>query len=243
MQIHSERQSAAPGPGQAAAALDVVIFVAAAFALWGLEEVWRATGRYPLPGLMDGAPGLVGLFFVAVWLMKWRGQTWSAFGLWRPRRWWHVPAWGMAAIVVNVIAQLTVAPVLGRLLDVPPPDLSRYDSIRGNLGLFLIVTPGAMLTGGFIEEFLYRGMMVDRLARILGRGRWSTLYAALLCGVPFGLIHFKWGVGGMFVTAIMGSVLGLMYLATRRNLWPLVFGHALLDLLLMLQMYLAKPPA
>ena len=241
MQNHSVRQAESPGPGPAAAALDVGIFVVAAFALWGLEEVWRATGRFPLPGLMDGAPGLVGLFFVAAGLMKWRGQTWSAFGLWRPRRWWHVPAWGLAAIVVNMIAQLTVAPLLARLFEVPAPDLSRYDPLRGNLRLFLIVTPGAMLTGGFIEEFLYRGMMVDRLARIFGSGRRSTLYAALLCGVPFGLIHFKWGVGGMFTTAIMGSVLGLMYLATRRNLWPLVFGHALLDLLLMLQMYLGTP--
>jgi membrane protease YdiL (CAAX protease family) len=101
-----------------------------------------------------------------------------------------------------------------------------------------MVTPGAMITGGFIEEFLYRGLMMDRIARLLGGGSRSALSAALLCGIPFGLVHFQWGGGGMFVTAVMGSVLGLMYLATRRNLWPLVFGHALLDLVLLLQVYL-----
>lgn len=227
-------------PSRQAAGIDIIIFLAAAVALWFIEEALRAAGRFPLPGLLDGAPSLVGLFFVAVVLMKWRGQSWADFGLRRARRWWSIPAWGLVVVLVHVASQLTVVPLLGKLLNVPPPDLTRYDPIRGNLKLFLLVTPGAMLTGGFIEEFLYRGMMVDRIARVLGSGRRSALYAALLCGIPFGIVHFQWGVGGMFVTAVMGSVLGLMYLATRRNLWPLVFGHALLDFLLMLQVYLGN---
>jgi membrane protease YdiL (CAAX protease family) len=104
--------------------------------------------------------------------------------------------------------------------------------------LFLISAGGAMITGGFIEEFIYRGLMVDRLHRICGGGRRSLWLAALLCGVPFGLVHFQWGVGGMLVTAVMGSVLGFMYLATGRNLWPLIAAHATLDFVLMLQVYL-----
>jgi membrane protease YdiL (CAAX protease family) len=94
-----------------------------------------------------------------------------------------------------------------------------------------------MLTGGFIEEFIYRGMMIDRLARIV-RGRRAYLVAALLNGVPFGLIHFEWGIGGILVTTVMGSVLGLLYLATKRNLWPLIVAHATLDAILMIQVYL-----
>ena len=35
----------------------------------------------------------------------------------------------------------------------------------------------------------------------------------------------------------MGAGLGLMDLATRRNPWPLVAAHAVLDLLLMRQVY------
>jgi membrane protease YdiL (CAAX protease family) len=64
------------------------------------------------------------------------------------------------------------------------------------------------------------------------------VFGALLCGVPFGLVHFTWGIGGILVTTVMGSVMGLLYLATGRNLWPLVAGHATLDALLMTQAYL-----
>jgi membrane protease YdiL (CAAX protease family) len=226
-------------PGRFGAILDIVIYLGAVAAFWGIEEWLRSMGRFPLPGLLDGAPSLVASFFVAVALMRWRGQAWSDFGLKRPRRWWLVPAWGIVVIVVHVVSQMTIAPLLSNLLHVPAPDLAKYDAIRGNLKLFLFVTPGAMITGGFIEEFVYRGMMFDRLARVVGGGGRRTAPAvALLCGVPFGLAHFQWGIGGVVATAVMGSVLGLMYLATRRNLWPLVFGHALLDFLLLLQVYL-----
>jgi len=141
-------------------------------------------------------------------------------------------------IVVNIAAQMTFVPLVGLLFDVPQPDLSRYDPVVGNLRMFLIAVSGAMVTGGFIEEFIYRGLMVDRVARLFGGGKRGLILGALLCGVPFGLVHFKWGVGGMVGTTIMGSALGLMYLATKRNLWPLVAGHAALDFILMLQVYL-----
>ena len=141
-------------------------------------------------------------------------------------------------LIVSVVAQLTIVPLLARVLNAPAPDFSRYDIIRANLPVFLIAAGGSMITGGFIEEFIYRGLMIDRLGRIFGGGKRGLRLGALLCGVPFGLIHFQWGVGGMLVTAVMGSVLGLMYLATRRNLWPLIAAHATLDFVLMLQVYL-----
>ncbi|MFQ5510678.1 MAG: CPBP family intramembrane glutamic endopeptidase [Candidatus Krumholzibacteriia bacterium] len=67
----------------------------------------------------------------------------------------------------------------------------------------------------------------------------GLLLAALLNGVPFGLIHFEWGFGGMLVTTVMGSILGLMYRVTRRNLWPLIAAHAALDAIMLLQVYYA----
>ncbi|HXV13927.1 MAG TPA: type II CAAX endopeptidase family protein [Candidatus Krumholzibacteria bacterium] len=239
MYAPSDTATRSTGPDRSAAIIDVVVYLVAVVVFWGVEEWLRSIGRFPLPGLLDGAPSLVASFFVVVALMKRRGQRWSDFGLVRPRRWWLVPAWGLVVMVVHVASQMTIVPLLSSLLHVPPPDFSKYDPLRGNLKLFLFVTPGAMITGGFIEEFVYRGMMFDRLARIVGgTGRRTVLAAALLCGIPFGLAHFQWGVGGVLVTAVMGSMLGLMYLATRRNLWPLVFGHAALDFLLLLQVYL-----
>jgi membrane protease YdiL (CAAX protease family) len=226
------------GPTRTGAIVDIVLYVLASAALWGVEEALRAAGWLPLPDVYEGGPTLIASFFVVLGLMHWRKQSWRDFGLRRPGRWWFIPAWGFVVILVNIAAQLTIVPLLATILNAPSPDLSRYDALTGNLKIFLIVTPGAMITGGFIEEFIYRGMMVDRLARVFGGGRRGLVAAALCCGLPFGLVHFQWGVGGMLVTAVMGGVLGLMYLATRRNLWPLVAGHAVLDAVLLTQVYL-----
>lgn len=66
--------------------------------------------------------------------------------------------------------------------------------------------------------------------------------AAFLNGLPFGLIHFEWGLGGILLTIIMGSVLGLMFLAAKRNLWPMIVAHATLDALLMTLLYFGITP-
>jgi membrane protease YdiL (CAAX protease family) len=227
------------GPSRRDAFLDIAIYVLAGAALWFGEEALRSAGRFPYPGLLDGAFALIGMFLVGVILMKWRGQTVADFGLKRPRRgWWFVPVWAVLVLIAYAISQITVVPLLGKLLNVPPADFSRYQPLVGNLTLFLIITPGAMITGGFMEEFLYRGLMIDRLGRIFGGGKRALWLAAILNGVPFGLIHFEWGIGGILMTAVMGLVMGLMFLATRRNLWPLVLAHATLDFLLLLQVYL-----
>lgn len=227
-----------PRPTPIEAGVDLLVYLATAFGFWAGEEALRASDLYPLPGLFAGGMTLILSFFVVVGLMRWRGQSWSDLGLQKPRRWWNIPLWGLGVLAVSVAAQMTIVPLLARLLDAPPPDLSKYDIIRHNLPMFLLAAGGAMITGGFIEELIYRGLMIDRLGRLFGGGKRGLHLAALCCGLPFGLIHFQWGVGGILVTAVMGSVLGFMYLATRRNLWPLIAAHATLDIILMLQVYL-----
>lgn len=225
------------GPTGAQAAADVAVFVVASIAMYGVEAWLRSRGLFPLPGLLDGVMSLIAAFGVVVLLMRWRGQGWAAFGLRAPRRWWLIPAWAFAVLVVNIVVQNTVVPILGAALGAEPPDFSRYDAIRGNLPMLVMVGSGAMITGGFMEEVIYRGFVIDRFARIFGGGRRGLWLAALLNGLPFGIIHFEWGFGGILMTTVMGSVLGVMFLLAGRNLWPLVVAHATLDALLMTMLY------
>jgi membrane protease YdiL (CAAX protease family) len=221
-----------------AAAIDILLVLLVSGALYGLEMGLQSVGVLPESGMYTGALSLVGTLGFVLWLVRWRGQGVGVLGLRRPPTWWFIPVWGLVVFVVTILLQVTVVPALAALFNLPGPDVSQYNLIRGNLGLFVFAALGSMFTGGFIEEVVYRGLMVDRLATIFGGGRRGSLLGALACGVPFGLIHFEWGLGGIFVTAVMGTTLGLMFLVTRRNLWPLVAAHASLDLLLMLQAYL-----
>lgn len=233
-----ETVPSAAGRRRWTAAVDILLTLAASGLLYGLEMGLQSVGLLPESGMYTGAVTLVGTFFFVWWLVRRRGEGLATLGLRRPPTWWFVPAWGLVVLVVNIAAQLTLSPALAALFNLPAPDVSQYAVLRGNLGLFLSTTAGAMVTGGFIEEVIYRGLMVDRLSRLFGGGPRGSVLGALTCGVPFGLIHFEWGLGGILVTAVMGATLGFMYLATRRNLWPLVAAHAALDLILMLQAYL-----
>ena len=118
--------------GRSGAIADILIYLAAALGFWGIEEALRAADMFPYPGLFDGGFSQIASFFVVVGLMKWRGQTWSDFGLKRTHRWWFIPFWGFVILVVNVVAQLTLLPALAYVLKVGPPDFSRYDILRGN---------------------------------------------------------------------------------------------------------------
>lgn len=224
--------------GRRRAIVDILLVLGVSGALYALEMGLQKVGLLSESGMYSGALSLVGAFFFVVWLLRWRGQSLSAVGLRRPPTWWFVPAWGFVIFAVTVLFQLTVVPALASLFNLPPPDLSQYAILKGDLGLFAFAALGSMFTGGFVEEVIYRGLMVDRLATIFGGGRRAELLGAVACGIPFGLIHFEWGLGGILVTAVMGTTLGLMFLVTKRNLWPLVAAHASLDFLLMLQAYL-----
>jgi membrane protease YdiL (CAAX protease family) len=230
-------ESGGAGPDRRGAIFDIFFYLVAGSLLYLIEEWTRSAGLFPFPEAFSGLFALVVSFFFGLYLIRRRGQRVRDVGLRRPRRWWQVPVFGLVVMVVTIVAQLTVVPLLAKLLNLPPPDMSKYESIVGNLPMLLLAVPGTMITGGFMEEVIYRGFMFDRLMRILGPRRRSPLWAALLCGLPFGVIHFEWGIGGILVTTVMGSVLGLMFLMTKRNLWPLIAAHATLDAILMIQVY------
>ena len=231
-----------PALTRAQAATDILLVVAAALVAYTLEETLRQLGLFPFPPAFDGVVTLVAAFVAAVAVLRWRGQNWSRIGLRKPPNWWFIPVWALVVLVVYAMFQNTLVPFLAGALQLDPPDFSRYDVIYQNLPMLLLIASGAMLTGGFIEEFLYRGLMIDRLSIIFGGGRIGLIAAALLNGLPFGLIHFEWGIGGILMTTVMGSVLGLMFLATRRNLWPLIVAHATLDAVLMTLLYFGIRP-
>ncbi|MDH3767798.1 MAG: CPBP family intramembrane metalloprotease [Gammaproteobacteria bacterium] len=230
------------GPTKSQAAADVLIFIVTALVFYGIEEFLRSVNLFPFPAALDGALSLIASFLVVIILMKWRDQGWRDFGLRKPNRWWTIPGWAAAILIVNIIAQNTLVPAMALWLQLTPPDFSRYDIVYQNLPMLLLVMSGAMITGGFMEEYIYRGFMIDRLSRLFGGGRRGLVLAAILNGLPFGIIHFEWGIGGILLTTVMGSVLGLMYLAAKRNLWPLIVAHASLDALLMIMLYYGVTP-
>ena len=83
------------------------------------------------------------------------------------------------------------------------------------------------ITAGLVEEFYYRA-----LPRLFFKSSPFQLVLYLLfSSVIFALIHWEGGQVKLFVTFCLGLILAGSYLITR-NLWPLIFGHLVADVLL-----------
>jgi hypothetical protein len=71
--------------------------------------------------------------------------------------------------------------------------------------------------------------LITRLEELLqSRGK-----AVVLAAVAFASYHAYQGVAGVVATFLMGLTFGAAYLGLRR-IWPLVIGHALYNIILVL---------
>ena len=87
------------------------------------------------------------------------------------------------------------------------------------------------ISAGFCEEIIYRALPFAILALWWPGGdpRWY----AVIVGVFFGLAHVYQGAAGMVATALLGTVLGLVYAGTG-SLFAAMVLHAVVDLRLLL---------
>ena len=101
----------------------------------------------------------------------------------------------------------------------------------------LLAVVAVTLTVGFVEESLYRGLMLETLK---SRGAWR---AALITALLFGMTHAMNVLSGRqlgddMALVIYTTAIGFAYaaLVLRKGLlWPLVLAHATIDLTNLLQ--------
>ena len=193
----------------------------------------------------DEARGVVAVLLGAVtalWLTVRRGGSLADLGLVRPRRWWTAPFWVLGILVTFVVAQALVPQMIAPFFDLPAPDMSRYDFIRGDalaaLGMALLLP----LTAAIPEEVVYRGFLMRQFTRLYGDGHKGAILAVLSQALVFGFVHFQWGLGGIVMTSIMGIVWGGAYLLCGRNLWIVIFAHSAAHIALVMQIYSAPLP-
>lgn len=104
-------------------------------------------------------------------------------------------------------------------------------------GVFALLS----LAAGIFEELVFRGFLPLFLMPWTG----SYLGGALPVAVVFGFLHAYQGRHGIARTAVMGGILALGVVWTG-SLWPSIFAHAALDLILGLVLaksLLGEPPA
>ena len=84
---------------------------------------------------------------------------------------------------------------------------------------------GLSLCAGFGEELAYRGYAIP--AVIVAGG--SAPVALALTSAAFAVLHSYQGVLGVARTAVVGVIMGAVFLHTG-SLWPLIVAHVVIDL-------------
>jgi membrane protease YdiL (CAAX protease family) len=163
-------------------------------------------------------------------LLRRRGLGWDAVGLRggiaRTRLLVTVP---VATIVLLVLSGLLHPAVASRF---GPLDRSAFTNVPGDVRLLLVWLVLVWTVAAFGEEMLFRGIVLNGLYDLFRphAARWLAWTLALLVtSALFGAGHAYYGVTGIVLTGSIGLGFGLVYLLSRRNLWPAILTHGLYD--------------
>jgi hypothetical protein len=165
------------------------------------------------------------LFLIAWASLRLRRSSWRAAGLEFSRRRLALVGIGVAAGAAFWAFEFFVEnPLLHRLTG-RYPDLDTFRDLAGNARLLALLIAINLVLAAFGEEMVWRGYALPRVAELLGdtRAAWATSIVAV--NAAFGLAHLYQGESGIIQAGAQGALLGLLYLATGRNLWAPIAAH------------------
>jgi uncharacterized protein len=216
--------------------IDIIVLVAVTFLLDALLGAFVSAPINLEKGFVFDAVGKMLLVGVGWGLIRLRGETLADIGLKRPASWMRTFMIGIGFAAIVFIAMYVSEKAGFRR------DLSKFKEVQGNLELAALGVLYAFIGAGFYEEFTFRGFLMQGLAMLFGGSRTAWLVACLLQGALFGCAHAYQNPLGIAITGTLGVLMGLLVLASGRNLWPVIIGHGLFDTSRFVLFYFQGPP-
>jgi len=182
------------------------------------------------------------LFLVAWASLRLRGSGWRAAGLNFDRRWLTLIGIGAIAGIAFWAFEFYVEnPVLYRLTG-RYPDLDTFADLVGNVRLLAILIALNLVLAAFGEEMVWRGYALPRVAEVMGGSTIAWAASIIAVNAAFGLAHLYQGESGTVQAAVQGVLLGLLYLATGRNLLAPIAAHFMANNCDFVMIYLGLHP-
>jgi membrane protease YdiL (CAAX protease family) len=193
-----------------------------------------------------GPASLIATLICLAFYLHRRGEGWSSVGL--------IPLKGLKpklmllpqALLVFVFFAAAVTTVLHvsealgwEFMKVIPDGVEdRWGDVQGNLPMLLLWLGIVWTAAAFGEEIFFRGFMVTRAMALFRGVPLGALFAVVLPALLFGLGHFYYqGLRGLVTTAAIGIAFGSAFLLLKRNLWPVVLVHGIVDTINFITLY------
>ena len=174
--------------------------------------------------------GLVASVILA-WGMLWlRNNTWKDVGFRKPDHMGRL-------VLITLIATAILFPLSTFAIQAikaftgQTPNLEAFEAIRGNLHALVAGLVVAWIFGAFLEEFLFRGFLLNTFHELLskeGNPKWVAWTGAVVgTSVLVGVGHLYQGIVGMMGTGLIAVGFSVIYLINQRNLWSCILAHGL----------------
>jgi CAAX protease family protein len=166
------------------------------------------------------------LIGVTVWL---RGDGLIGLGFFPPENWGMTILWSfLLGIAIQFASALLLEPFSDKVTN-STTDHSLFESLRGNLKIFLLLLVSVWVLVVFLEEIIFRGYMMGDIAELIGTSKPALAVNLILTSVLFGLAHWYQGKSGVLSTGIVGVVLGILFITSGFNLWLPILTHGFID--------------
>src|SRR5215831_10035574 len=231
-----EATEGSPEPRRFRYLIDIIVLLAVTFLL---DAVLGAFVQVPMnlqSGFVLDAIGKMLLVGVGCGLVLLRGERLADIGVNRPKSWLRTFVIGIGLAAIVFVAMYVSEKAGFRR------DLSKFKDVRGNLELAFVGVLYALIGAGLYEEFTFRGFLMQGLAMLFGGSRGAWIAACLAQGALFGLAHAYQNPLGIAITGTLGILMGLLVLASGRNLWLVIIGHGLFDASRFVLFYFQGPP-
>ena len=212
------------------ALIEVLVFAAIAF---GLKKIMD-----PLFWRYAGPVSLISTLVLLSVYMRFRGLHWSEMGL--------IPLPGIRAklmvipkaflvflaFVAVVAPILLISKALGLtfMTEMPAGIEERWGDIEGSLPHYLLWMGIVWTSAAFGEEMFFRGFLITRLQAAFKGLPMAAVLSVVLPALFFGYGHMYYqGLRGFIMTGAIALAFGTMFLVFKRNLWPIILLHGIID--------------
>jgi len=220
-------------PGASAFFVDLLLYLPVMFLI---REVYFSSFGFIANGLFWSLTTLV----VATWRMRVRGISWAELGLRKPEsltRFFSATAaiLGMAilSIIIFHISKDWFLPELAADTSGESAP-QKFGDLKDNWILFFSIIPFIWLES-LLEEILDRGFLMNWIEKMLSSTTVATVIAVVLQAAIFGFRHSHDFSERSITVGLIGLAMGVGYVVFKRNLWPLILAHCLLNTMSMME--------
>jgi membrane protease YdiL (CAAX protease family) len=179
--------------------------------------------------VLIGGLFVIGLFTLTALIFG--KVTPAELGLGPPKSWLTTILFALVGLAV-MIAYSPLADRLASRWFIKPPTLQAFGAIQQSLPKLIAGILAAWVLGGFLEELVARGIVLNSLEAVLT----PSLSAPVAAGIAIcvaaagaGMMHFYQGPRAMAIITQISILFGILFVVSGHNLWAVVICHGLYD--------------